>query len=119
MMRQMHTTSPRLLVAVAVAAVVPTAGCDTTQGTAAGEDLCGLYAEASPGPFRPDVPLLDAKPFVGKTLPEAQSLAEREGGSLRVVGEDGRCMDALSDDLRGNRVNVYLDDGEVAEARTF
>lgn len=113
----MHMIPPRQL--VAVAAVVMAVGCGAEDGTAAGEDLCGLYAEASQGPFRPNVPVLDAKPLVGTTLPEAQSLAERQGRSLRVVGEDGRCVAALSDDLRGNRVNVYLDDGEVAEARTF
>lgn len=95
------------------------AGCTAQDGTPVGENLCGLYDEVSPDAFGPDLPVADATAFVGKSEDEAKALAQGQGIILRVVGRDGGCVGALSDDLRSNRVNIYLDDGEVKEARTF
>jgi hypothetical protein len=56
--------------------------------------------------------------YHGLRLAEAEQRAERDGQVLRVLGRDGQCADHTSD-RRTDRVNVYLEDGEVVRARRF
>lgn len=56
--------------------------------------------------------------YVGKTLAEAQGLAETRGDRVRVIGEDGTCL-PRNDDLRYDRVNLYLVDGRVRSAEAY
>jgi hypothetical protein len=56
--------------------------------------------------------------YRGLTLAEAELRAEQDGQVLRVLGRDGECADHTSD-RRTDRVNVYLEDGEVVRARRF
>lgn len=54
------------------------------------------------------------EPYKGESLSEARARASRDGDVLRVVGEDGECFERTSD-ARDDRVNVYLEDGRVAD----
>lgn len=54
--------------------------------------------------------------YKGLTLAEAEARAERDGLVVRVLGRDGECFDRTSD-LRPDRVDLYIEDGEVVEAR--
>lgn len=54
--------------------------------------------------------------YNGMTVTEAEAAAD--GDVVRVVGRDGTCLDATSD-RRSDRVNVYVEDGEVAQARRY
>lgn len=56
--------------------------------------------------------------YAGLTLAEAEARAARAGQVVRVLGEDGDCNDR-TDDLRTDRVSLYLEDGEVVRARRF
>jgi hypothetical protein len=56
--------------------------------------------------------------FVGKSMADARQLAGTRGLELRVVGEDGTC-NVLTDDLRTDRVNVYLEEGTVVAVGAF
>ncbi|MDW3214746.1 MAG: hypothetical protein R8G01_12150 [Ilumatobacteraceae bacterium] len=59
-----------------------------------------------------------APDYVGLDEAEAQELANSEGLTMRVVGRDGEC-DAITLDLRDDRVNVDLVDGVVVAAAYF
>ena len=48
----------------------------------------------------------------------AQVEAAAPDDVVRVVGRDGECFDVTSD-WRNDRVNVYLEDDEVAQARRY
>jgi hypothetical protein len=65
-------------------------------------------------------PALDE--YLGLTLDEATALAEGEGFSVRVVGEDAEepedCY-AVTLDLRDDRVNLELADGLVIAAAVY
>jgi hypothetical protein len=65
-------------------------------------------------------PALDE--YLGLTLDEATALAEGEGFSVRVVGEDAEepedCY-AVTLDLRGDRVNLELAAGLVIAAAVY
>jgi hypothetical protein len=56
--------------------------------------------------------------YSGLTVEQARQRATDEGDVLRVIGEDGECFDRTSD-RRTDRVNVYVEDGEVVRARVF
>jgi hypothetical protein len=56
--------------------------------------------------------------YVGLSLEDAEALAEENGLTLRVVGEDGECF-PITMDLRDDRVNVELADGTVVAAAIF
>lgn len=96
------------LAAVGLVTVMAATGCAADET----RDVCGLVEEKPLPGFSPS---LSAQDFVGKTLEEAEALAERQGGIVRVVGRDGNC-EGRSDDLRENRVNVYLEKGRVVAA---
>lgn len=77
--------------------------------TAAFIRSCGL--SNNPGnPARPDL--------IGLTLAEVEKRETVKGNKVRLVGEDGTC-EAMTDDLRRDRVNVYLEDGHVVWAEVF
>jgi ABC-type glycerol-3-phosphate transport system substrate-binding protein len=59
-----------------------------------------------------------APEYVGLDEEAATALAEENGLTLRVVGEDGECS-AITMDLRDDRVNVEIVDGEVVAAAIF
>lgn len=59
-----------------------------------------------------------ADAYEGLTLAEAEARASEQGEVVRVLGADGECNDRI-DDLRSDRVSLYLEDGEVVRARRF
>lgn len=108
----------RPLPLLAVAAVLfSAAACGgEVQDQAQRDVACGLN---SSGPSDDLEPRLFADDYVGKSLDEATSLAAQQGGVIRVVGTDGDCVAALSADENADRVNVYVSNGEVAQAEVF
>jgi hypothetical protein len=56
--------------------------------------------------------------YSGLTVEQARQRAADGGDVLRVIGRDGDCFDRTSD-LRKDRVNVYVEDGEVVRASAF
>jgi hypothetical protein len=56
--------------------------------------------------------------YVGLTEPEAVSLADEQGLSVREVGRDGECF-AITMDLRDDRVNLEFADDVVIAAAIF
>jgi hypothetical protein len=56
--------------------------------------------------------------YIGKSLEEARALATSRKLEVRVVGEDGSC-NAVTDDLRTTRVNVYVENGTVVASGAF
>jgi hypothetical protein len=109
----------RLAVLLLVAALPFAAGCGgddddaaTTTSPAAGLPTTGGEPCIAEGQENP------APEYVGLTLEDAEALAEENGLTLRVVGEDGECF-AITMDLRDDRVNVELADGVVIAAAFF
>lgn len=58
--------------------------------------------------------LVDATSIVGKSESAATRAAEEQGCSVRVVERDGRAL-AVTEDFRPDRINVTVEDGDVAE----
>lgn len=56
--------------------------------------------------------------YEGLTENEAAALAGAQVLTVRVVGRDGECF-AVTDDLRRDRVNLYLEEGVVVWAAIF
>jgi hypothetical protein len=56
--------------------------------------------------------------YNGLTVEQAKQRAADDGDVLRVIGQDGDCFDRTSD-RRNDRVNVYVEDGEVVRARAY
>lgn len=75
-----------------------------------------MHAPHHPG--RADGSSSSADEHVGLSLEEAQARAQAAGWTVRVLGADGDCRDR-TDDLRQNRVNVYVADGPVRAARRY
>lgn len=63
-----------------------------------------------------DDPVLE--PCDGLTDSEAEAHAARQGYVVRVLGEDGQCLDATADE-RSDRVNVVVEDGRVVRTKVF
>ena len=124
-------------VALAAALLVPLlAACGSESAGGTTSPGAGNGAETSAPPPIPAVPYCGLKPegqdartdsgmtfpatleFVGKSLDEARALAVSRKLELRVVGEDGVC-NAITDDLRTDRVNVYLENGTVVATGAF
>jgi hypothetical protein len=75
----------------------------------------GACGASGPGwPAGSDV--ADYQAYEGLTMAQAEKLAERNGDDLRVLGQDGGCVELTTADLRGKRVNLYLDSGVVVSA---
>src|SRR5689334_14538881 len=68
---------------------------------------CGLSPEGSAERTADGMTFPATTDYLGKTEAEARQLAESRGLTLRVVGQDGECG-IVTDDLRTERVNVYL-----------
>jgi hypothetical protein len=56
--------------------------------------------------------------YLGKSLADVRRLATGRGFDVRVVGEDGEC-NAVTDDLRTDRINVYVEGGTVVASAAF
>jgi hypothetical protein len=56
--------------------------------------------------------------YLGKTEADATALAASQKLTVRVVGKDGECG-MVTDDLRTDRVNLYLEGGTVKAAGAF
>lgn len=56
--------------------------------------------------------------YNGLTVAEAEERAVSKGYILRVVGRGGECF-AVTSDFRDDRVNVYVEGGEVAQSRNY
>lgn len=54
----------------------------------------------------------DARRLVGRSLSDAEQLAQRNECTVRVVARDGERL-AVTEDLRPNRINVTVDRGYV------
>ena len=63
-------------------------------------------------------PAYEAQAYVGLPLGEARTRAEGAGLALRVLGTDGDCTDR-TDDLRSDRINLYVEDEVVRAAARF
>jgi hypothetical protein len=81
---------------------------DTTAAAASGGEAACL----SPEQGEP------ADEYVGLDEEAATALAEEDGLTLRVAGEDGECF-PMTMDIREDRVNVEIVDGEVVTAVRF
>ncbi|GLY15315.1 hypothetical protein Kisp01_23300 [Kineosporia sp. NBRC 101677] len=68
-----------------------------------------LYAD--PKGTRPDL--------TGQSLNELRRFLKQHGNEVRVLGEDGDCHGARTDDLSYLRVNVFVRDNEVVWASVF
>ena len=92
-------------------------GCGQVQNMAQG-GACGLDQpdENVENPVEGETASVDG--YGGKSLEEAEALAESRGHILRVVGEDNDCR-GLSDDYSFGRVNVYVEDGVVEVVEAF
>ena len=77
---------------------------------------CGIAYESRPAPGVESTP--DASTYVGKPLDDARVQATTAGHEVRVIGEDGRCFVRIQD-LRRDRVNVYVVNGTVEAAGHF
>ena len=92
-------------------AAAPTApDASAAPSTAPPDGACGVQDKKN----APGMP--DADDYVGLTLEAARERAAQSGSVLVVLGSDGDCPFAIPDDLRGDRVNVYLENGRVADA---
>jgi hypothetical protein len=93
------------------------AGCGQVQNMAQGGS-CGLHQpdENVENPVEGET--ASVKGYEGKSLAEAEALADSRGHVLRVVGEDNNCR-GLSDDYSFGRVNVYVEDGVVEAVEAF
>jgi hypothetical protein len=56
--------------------------------------------------------------YLGLSQAAAERMADEADLVLRTLGEDGRCT-ARDSDRRTDRINVYVEDGEVTAARIF
>lgn len=54
----------------------------------------------------------------GLSLDEARDRADEAGLEVRILGTDGDCTDR-TDDLQHQRVNFYVEEGEVATAARY
>lgn len=91
----------------------PTAAAAFVPAAPIPEWACG--ASGSGWPEGSDV--ADYEAYEGLTFEQAQDLAARSGVVLRVLGQDGICVEGpFTADLRGYRVNLYLDSGRVVSA---
>lgn len=86
---------------------------------------CGPFQQASPlgdacGAGRESNSDSQAVPeeYKGLSLDEARALAESKGLELRLLGEDGQCVDR-TDNSRPDRVNVHLREGVVDAASGY
>jgi hypothetical protein len=93
------------------------AGCGQVQNMAQGGS-CGLNQQDQnvENPVEGDTASVEG--YEGKTLAEAEALADSRRHIVRVVGEDNDCR-GLSDDYSFERVNVYVEDGVVEAAEAF
>lgn len=94
--------TPNASPTVALAAPMPKGACGASgPGWPEGSDVAGYEA------------------YVGLSFEKAKELAARSGHVLQVLGEDGVCAKGpFTADLRGDRVNLYLDSGRVVSAYT-
>lgn len=95
-----------LLIIIALALVACGSG-DAADTTLPGEPVCM--------PEGPDTP---APEYVGLTEEEATELADEQELTLREVGRDGEC-NAITMDLRDDRINVEYVNGIVVAAAVF
>lgn len=81
---------------------------------------CGVtyYKHLPHNPGEANDPSYEAEEYVGLSLDEARDRAERAGLEVRILGIDGECADR-TDDLRHQRVNFYVEEGEVARAARY
>jgi hypothetical protein len=81
-------------------------------------DYCGLDPEGTPERTEGGMTFPATLDYVGKSEADATALAESRKLTVRVVGKDGECG-MVTDDLRTDRVNLYLEDGTVTAAGAF
>lgn len=102
-----------------MAACVCLAGCGSSspsqQGTTAGSDGIPCFAMPTPPPSGTLVTTRSAPEYIGLTVAQGQALALRQGGSMRITEQNGKCF-GLTDDLRIGRVDVGVQDGKVRAA---
>jgi hypothetical protein len=108
---------------LAVAALVPFAlvACGSDDDGDSGSDVTVPAGESIPAPTDGESCLGSGEAvdgYVGLTEEEATTKAETDGYTLRVVGIDGECQ-AITMDLREDRVNVEIVDGVVTGAAIF
>jgi hypothetical protein len=80
--------------------------------------LCGLSAEGTAERVDGAMRFPATTDYLGKTLDEAKALAGSRKLEVRVVGQDGECG-TVTDDLRTERINVYLEKGKVTGVGAF
>jgi len=105
---------------VVAAAFGVASGCgggSRTVGARPGTTRATSTAPATTAPCNSGAWLGPADGYIGLTLAQAQRLATRNQRSLREIGADGTCA-LISQDLRGDRVDVYLEHGRVTWAAT-
>lgn len=111
----MNTTWKYLAVAALVPFALVACGSDDDGGSsgttpAAGESIPAAESCLGSGET------IDG--YVGLTEEEATAKAEADGYTIRVVGIDGECQ-AITMDLREDRVNIDLVDGKVTGAAIY
>lgn len=106
----MCVTCRRLL---GVAVVLVVAACSSDDGTGSAplddRDLSCLDQQ---------VDSVADRQFVGRSEAEAASAARAAGLEVRIVGRDGTCL-GHDDDLRLDRINFVVSDGEVVAAARY
>jgi hypothetical protein len=124
----------RLSVALLLVLAPVTAACGSaTPGASGGNEVIATPASPSPSPAVPNCGLNPSgeaarnndglrfpatTEYVGKTLEEVQTMATARALTVRVVGRDGECM-AVTDDMRADRVNVYVEGGRVTAVGAY
>jgi hypothetical protein len=71
-------------------------------------------ARRGPGTYRADL--------VGLSVKEVRRMANGSGPEVerfRILGEDGGCIQALTDDYRSARINIFAKDGRVIWAANY
>ena len=79
---------------------------------------CGLKADGQQARTDGGMTFPATVDYLGKTLVDVRRLATGRGFDVRVVGQDGRC-NVLTDDLRIDRINVYVESGKVVASGAF
>jgi hypothetical protein len=79
---------------------------------------CGLKPEGQPERTDSGMTFPATTDYQGKPLEEVRQLAKSRGFDVRLVGEDGSC-NAMTDDLRIDRINVYVESGTVVASGAF
>jgi len=101
-----------------LAALGAAVGCGGGSGTVRarpGATTAGSTTPATTAPCNTGGWLGAADGYVGLTLAQAERLATRNRKILREIGADGACA-LISQDLRADRVDVYLEHGRVTWA---